>query len=595
MMIDTSSRPGTREKTWTPPRRGALILAIALALSLIGITALALSMALPPLWAHASFFAWATAVAINLMAFRAPAAAPATPGTSRARLARALASSLPMLALAAGLFGALACLSACGWCAGAALPSDRPETVRMVAILSGVAAFVLFFLGRWAHSEHRQSADPRLASAIHITWLGIGVHLAGAVALFFFLYSGIDLTPWTARAIAALTAILVADAIVGMLADIYRPAARRGQAPPGRSALLDWTLSRANPVRQMAQVIEANYGVRLGEIWALRFLRDLFPPLVALGALMVWGSSCFTIVPAESQGVRIRMGQFHPAALQPGLHAGWPWPFERIAIVPTRRIETIHLGYDEDLGGPILWDQRHYRGEKNMLAGSGEELLTVSVLLFYRIADPVAHLLNARGHAEALTHMAYRELVHVLAARESFGVMIGEREEIAEKVRRELQSDADRFGLGIEVLFVGLRDIHPPVDVAPAYQDVISAEEERHAIVYGGHKYRALNMPAAEATANKKKLEAQSKGEARVATATGEANKFREIVSALQVAPEFLRERLRLEALEETLPGRPKLVIDGDAPVPAPALFYLPLDPGYSIVPVLDDKPASMQ
>jgi membrane protease subunit HflK len=217
------------------------------------------------------------------------------------------------------------------------------------------------------------------------------------------------------------------------------------------------------------------------------------------------------------------------------------------------------------------------------------------VLIYYRIANPVTYLLRARGHGEALTHLAYRELVHVLAARESFRVMIGEREEIAEKLRSTLQAAAERLGFGVEILFIGLRDIHPPVDVAPAYQDVVSAEEERHAIVYGGHKYRALNVPAAEATSNKKRLEAQSNGQARITKATGDANRFREIVSAFHAAPEFLRERLRLETLEEILPGRPKVVIDGDTPPPAPALFYLPLDPGYSVMPLLDEAPATME
>lgn len=594
-MPNTTHSPKRQEPAWTSPQRGTLILTIGLALSLLGVTALASRMGLRFLWAHAVFFSWGTAVALNLLLSARRRSEPTGSATAQARLARAFSAAIPFLILVAGLLGATACLSGSGWCARSALPLERPESIRLVAILGGVAAFVLFFLGRWAHSVQRQHADPHLRSAIHFTWVGIAVHLLGTATLFFFLYTGIDGVTWVGRAVVLVTSILIADAAVGLLADIYRPASDRGRATPGRSALLDWTLSRANPIGRMAEAIEATYGVKLGEIWAVRFLRKLLAPLAMLGAVMIWASSCLTVVPAESQGVRIRMGHFQSTPLQPGLHVGWPWPLERIAIVPTRRIETIHIGYDEDLGGPVLWDKRHYVGEKNMLAGSGEELLTVSVLIFYRIADPVAHLLNARGHAEALTHMAYRELVHVLAARESFRVMIDEREEIAEKLRSTLEAAAGRFGLGIEVLFVGLRDIHPPVDVAPAYQDVISAEEQRHAIVHSGHKYRALNMPAAEATSNKKRVEAQARGEARVARATGEANNFRQIVSAFQAAPDFLRERLRLEALEEILPGRPKLVIDGDTPPPAPALFYLPLDPGYSVVPILDGQSTPME
>lgn len=585
---NNSAGPG-EGGAWTAPQRGVLVLTLGQALSLAGLGALATIKGLPFLWAHAVMFFWATAVGLNLLIFLRNRDNPGrTEGTFGRWLHRLLPGFIPLL----GLAGAAVALYGVRWGYNLSLPSDRPDTVRMAAILTGVAAFFLFFVGRWANSLHRQDGDAVLLSAIHFNWLGIAVHLAGTAVIFLYLYSGIDGVAWTAKAIWLLTAVLVADATVGALTDFYKPPAARGTVPVGHSSLLEWTLTHANPVRKIALAIETTYGVKVREIWALKFLGSMVAPLLLLGLVMAWASTCFTLVPAESEGVRIRLGVFHPKPLAPGLHSGWPWPFERIVIVPTRRIEEIQIGYDEDLGGPILWNERHYRGEKNMLAGNGEELLTVSVLIHYRIADPVAHLLHARGHAEALTHVAYSELVHVLAARESFRVMILEREEIADRMRSTLQADADRFGLGIEILFVGLRDIHPPVDVAPAYQEVVSAEEQRHAMVYGGHKYRNLNMPAAEARSNKLRLEAESKGQSRITRATGEANKFQEIASAFEAAPEFLAERYRLDLLEEILPGRPKIVLDGDKRPPAPAMLYLPLDPGYSMLPLMEEQPA---
>lgn len=587
-MSEPNHRSGASARLWTTSQRGILVLTLGQALSLVAIAALATTMRLPFLWAHATFFFWATAVGLNLLMFLRNQAH-AVPDHRPWLLW--LHRLLPWMVLLLGLAGAVAALYGIRWGAQLKLPSDRHETLRLVAILSGVAAFLLFFIGRWAKSLHRQHGDGALLGGIHFNWLGIAVHVTGCLVLFLYLYSGIDGIAWAVRAIFVLAAVLVGDALIGGLADFYRPPKSRGTIPVGHSNLLEWTLTHANPVKKIAMAIEATYGVKVREIWALRFLGRMVLPLALLGVIMAWASTCFTVVPAESEGVRIRMGTFHRKSLPPGLHCGWPWPLESITIVPTRRIEEIHIGYDEDLGGAILWNERHYRGEKNMLAGNGEELLTVSVLIHYRIADPVAHLLHARGHAEAMSHIAYSELVHVLAARESFRVMILEREEIAERMRSTLQADADRFGLGIEILFVGLRDIHPPVDVAPAYQEVVSAEEQRHAIVYGGHKYRALNLPGAEARSNKLRLEAESKGQARITRAQGEAGKFKEIASAFEAAPEFLSERYRLDLLEEILPGRPKLVLDGDARHPGPAMLYLPLDPGYSTLPLMEEQP----
>jgi regulator of protease activity HflC (stomatin/prohibitin superfamily) len=258
--------------------------------------------------------------------------------------------------------------------------------------------------------------------------------------------------------------------------------------------------------------------VRLGDIWALSFVRERLLVVILGTTLLAWAGSMFTAVPTGGQGVRVRLGHFIEPALEPGLHVGWPWPFERVEVVETGALRELSLGFERDIGGAILWAEKHFEGEKNLLVGSGEELLTVNVPIYFRIADPVAYLRHTADATIALTHLAERHLLALTAGHESFRLMTIDRDATAAELRRRLQTEADALRLGIAIAFVGLKDIHPPVAVAPAYQDVVSAEEEKEAHIYIGRQYAASVIPLAQEEANRLRTNARAEAASRLAS-----------------------------------------------------------------------------
>ena len=64
------------------------------------------------------------------------------------------------------------------------------------------------------------------------------------------------------------------------------------------------------------------------------------------------------------------------------------------------------------------------------------------------------------------------------------------RIEAARHLREKINQAAEERELGVEITFVGLQDIHPPVKVADAYEAVINAEQEKEAKIY-----QAKDMP----------------------------------------------------------------------------------------------------
>jgi regulator of protease activity HflC (stomatin/prohibitin superfamily) len=241
---------------------------------------------------------------------------------------------------------------------------------------------------------------------------------------------------------------------------------------------------RGSPWDALVHHVETSFGVKVGETWVSAFLRQTTEPVILLGIILVWLSTCLTAVPPQSQGVHVRWGRYLEPALKPGLYVTLPWPAEKIEIIPTERVEQITLGFEKDLGGPILWTEVHYKGEQNLLVGNGEELLTIGVPIYYRIKDPLAYLKTTTDAREALINLAERQLLAVTEARDSFRVMTVERQQLTDALKLSLQQEVDRMHLGLEIVFVGLQNIHPPVDVAPAFQEVVSAEEQKQAYLH---------------------------------------------------------------------------------------------------------------
>ena len=108
---------------------------------------------------------------------------------------------------------------------------------------------------------------------------------------------------------------------------------------------------------------------------------------------------------------------------------------------------------------------------------------------------------------------------------------------------------------------VAFKDIHPPVSVAPQFEAVISAEEEREAIVNQAEAIRNRIIPLARAEAERKLAEAGAYRTAVIGKARGTADRFRlrrpkdESVAAVQ------RLRIRRKAQIEGLKKPAKILV----------------------------------
>jgi regulator of protease activity HflC (stomatin/prohibitin superfamily) len=324
--------------------------------------------------------------------------------------------------------------------------------------------------------------------------------------------------------------------------------------------------SRPNLFASILDAGERQLGIDLRSTWALTVVRRTLEPLAICLLLLAWLSTSLTVVGLEEVGLVERTGV--PVAgvpLEPGLHVHWPWPVDKVFRIPVKRVESLEIGHGGvESPGPenVLWAVAHAPNEFSLLLGNGRDLITVDAAVQYRVTDPHAWRYNCQNPAAALAALAYRAVMRNTVNRTLADALSENVAKLTGDMRSAVQRGADSLGLGVTVLDFTVGGMHPPVEVAPAYQAVVTAEIHKVTAVISANAYRNQVLPAAETYALVGSNAARAEGADALGRAAGEAWAFRTLEAQYHAAPEDYRFRRRLEALETGLMSRPFTVVD---------------------------------
>ncbi len=440
----------------------------------------------------------------------------------------------------------------------------------MIGIAGASAALSFFF--------KMQQPDP-VADAVGLVKLGrIGAWLAlfGAASVFgeyfeFFAYEN-----QVAILLLAVPVLLAFELLaVGIFGFFRRP-------PAGAAFGTDLFLARMlgssyNPLQSVFSGVEDTFGVDVRSSWALGFLRRVSAALILALGVFTWGLSSFVLIDESQEAVRERFGKVSPGeVLGPGLHVGLPFPFDRVRLVDTHRVRTIPLGFSgEKLDSDALWTQYHAAEEYNLLIGDGRDLVTVNAEIQYRIGDVHDWIYGCQNPEEALETLAYRVLMEATVDRTLDEVLSKDIGSFAAEMHGAVQKQADEKGLGVEVVSLNLRGLHPPVVLAEEYQSVVAAQLDRKTYMIDAEAYRLSALPMAKAAALSAIRTSTAERTMQLALAKGEAIAFESLEAQYAANPDLYRFRSRLETLEEVLGGKSYHVIDARIEQDGGALWFL--------------------
>jgi membrane protease subunit HflK len=226
----------------------------------------------------------------------------------------------------------------------------------------------------------------------------------------------------------------------------------------------------------------------------------------------------------------------------------------------------------------VLWTNQHYIEQFNLLSGENV-FVDVGLVIHYRVADAAAWLYNTQDPESLLISITCSELTEELSRLRLLETITAERNELEAGLTGKIRDSLSRYQTGIEVLSVQVRDAHPPIEVAPDFEMVVSAAIEYETKINVAKGYKNDLIPRARGEAAVEVVSAEAERTAVKNRAAGDAEHYRSIHKAYAAAPKVMRTRLRIETAEEVLPGREKIMVPAEATSGAIELL-MTADPG---------------
>ena len=138
-----------------------------------------------------------------------------------------------------------------------------------------------------------------------------------------------------------------------------------------------------------------------------------------------------------------------------------------------------------------------------------------------------------------------------------------------------LQSILDNYKTGVNIISVSLQGAQPPEQVQEAFEDVNRANQDNQRQINEGQAYANDVIPKARGSAARLLSEANAYKLRVENEAKGNTNRFENILTQYQNAPDITRQRLFLDAMEQMLSQVSKVFVEQSK---GNSLLYLPLD-----------------
>jgi HflK protein len=458
--------------------------------------------------------------------------------------------------------------------------------------LFGLFALILFLLGKYAVGLSRSEGGRLLrpGASYMLMCAYVCFLITACMAAVEMGFPRVDY--YAAYVLAGVLALIAAETLINLVLEIYRP---RVAGRPGRllydSRLVGLLAEPEGLFTTAAHALDYQFGFKVSETWFYRFLQRALTWIILLQLAVLLASTCFVFIGPGEQGLMERFGHqlADRAVLEPGLHVKLPWPIDQVYRFRTREIQSFNIGFvpeDEATERAVLWTGKHYKEESNWLvAGGGEaiagdanaatnnaatdrgipaDLVNLSVPVQFHISDVRAWAYNHTDAAKVLEQLATREVVRYLAGIDLLQLMTAARSQAAEELRKRIQEQADTLSggsLGVQVVLVGLQDLHPPAKVAPKFEEVLATLQENEARIHQANGYAMQTVTLARAEAHRRVNEAQSFSNRIVTAASANASQFANQMLAYQASPKVYRQRAYLQALERGMTNARKYVL----------------------------------
>jgi membrane protease subunit HflK len=340
--------------------------------------------------------------------------------------------------------------------------------------------------------------------------------------------------------------VLGSETVLHLVLDLYRPRGSGEDARPAfDSRLLGLVAAPDRIAKSVGEGLNYQFGVDVSSSWFYQLLVRRFVLLLGVGLVIGWLLTMVVAVKPHQRGLVLTFGEISDPVwsmgevgeggdIGPGLHLKWPWPISRFEIPmvesrlsqgsrdwaeATSGVRTLHLAADppDSLTAPILWGESHTAREMVNIVQPGLEalanrasgqtsragelsLLAIEVPVQYIVRDfkkfdefagpgQRERLLAAVGRRVVMQYLGELSIDQVIALQRT--ALPGELQQRLEAAYGALNNGQ---GPGIEILFVGANGAHPPLKVAPNFERVVQARQNRESSIEDAEKAKITTL-----------------------------------------------------------------------------------------------------
>ena len=288
--------------------------------------------------------------------------------------------------------------------------------------------------------------------------------------------------------------------------------------------------------------------------------------LIAAIVLAIWLASGFYIVVEGQRGVVLTFGQYD-VETGSGLRWRMPWPIQSHELVNLAQVRTLEIGYRNNVKTRVL--------KESLMLTDDENIVDLQFAVQYLVNDAKDYLFQNRQPEDTAMHAAETAMREIIGKSRMDQILYESREDIQIRSQQLMQQIHDRYKTGIQVSRVTIQSAQPPEQVQSAFDDVQKAGQDRERQKNEGEAYFNDVVPKARGVAQRLALEAEGYRARVIATAEGDATRFKQVLTEYAKAPAVTRERIYIDTMQQIYTSTSKVMLDYKG---GGNLLYLPLE-----------------
>jgi len=255
--------------------------------------------------------------------------------------------------------------------------------------------------------------------------------------------------------------------------------------------------------------------------------------LVVGAVALIWLGSGFFIVQEGQQSVITSFGRYSHT-VDAGFNWRFPYPFQANETVPVTQLRSVEIGRSTTVQATGLRDS-------SMLT-QDENIVDIRFTVQYRRTDARAYLFENRNPDEAVLQAAESAVREIVGRSKVDSVLYEQRDAIAADLVKLIQAQLDRLKAGVTIANVNVQNVQVPDSVQSAFNDAVKASADRDRFKNEGLAYASDVIPKARGAASRLHEESEGYRARVVATAEGDAQRFRSVLTEYQKAPAVTRD-----------------------------------------------------